>query len=87
MQQQLTDAINSLGDDAPPPKSAECMLQWVAFSVNRAADGYLLLRQAQRVDTSKLLVRPMLETVFSRTAVMKKPGRGGRRTFPTVVPP
>ena len=75
LQKALSDAINSLDDQAPPPATVDCQyLQTAATSVNRAADGYLLLREAYRVDSSKLLVRPALEAVFAASAVMKKPG-------------
>ena len=81
-QQVLADAINSLDEKAPPPATAECAyLQWAAVAVNRASEGYLRLREAYRVNASKLLIRPMIEAVFAGTAVMKKPGFLWRKAY------
>ena len=75
MQGALSVAIQSLNDKAPPPTNVDCQyLQLAAAFVNRAADGYLVLRDSFRVDASKLLVRPILEAVFKAAAVMKKTG-------------
>jgi hypothetical protein len=47
---------------------------WCAMMVNRAADGYILLRAAHRASASKFLVRPALETTFKTLAVVERPG-------------
>jgi hypothetical protein len=44
-----------------------------AGHVNRAADGYVLLRKAGRIDSSKLLIRPALEATIKILAVRKQP--------------
>src|SRR6266566_3738268 len=75
VQKALSLAIQSLDDKAPPPANVDCQyLQSAAAFVNCAADGYLVVREAFRVDASKLLVRPILESVFKAAAVMRKPG-------------
>lgn len=74
LQEALSKAINSLNESVPPPSVDSQYLQTRAAFVNQAADGYLVLREAYRVASSKLLVRPALEAVFTAVAVMKKPG-------------
>jgi hypothetical protein len=79
-QHLLAEALNSLGGKSPPtPESA--YLGWAAVSVNRAAEGYLWLRESGRVGASKLLVRPALEATFSGVAAIKKPGFLFRKAY------
>jgi hypothetical protein len=70
LQPVFVGALNSLGGKKPPDANSS-YLGRVAITVNRAADGYLFLRESGRMDASKLLVRPALEAVFSGTAAMK----------------
>jgi hypothetical protein len=80
VQRLLADALNSLGGK-PPPTAESAYLGWAAVSVNRAAEGYLCLRESSRVAASKLLVRPALEATFSGTAVIKKNGFLFRKAY------
>ncbi len=80
VQHVLADALNSLGGKSPPTAES-AYLGWSAVSVNRAAEGYLWLRESGRVAASKLLVRPALEATFSGTAVIKKPGLLFRKAY------
>jgi hypothetical protein len=66
----LGDGLNSLGGKTPPTPDIH-YLSWTAVSVNHAAGGYLLLRESHRVQASKLLVRPVLEAVFSGIAAVQ----------------
>lgn len=73
LQEILARALDSLAGKLPTtPESA--YLGWAAVSVNRAADGFLCLRDSRRVAASKLLVRPALEATFAAIAVLKKDG-------------
>ena len=72
VQRLLDDALNSLG--AKPLTPAPKYLAWEALHVNRAAKGYLLLRESGLAPASKLLVRPALEATIWGTAVIKEPG-------------
>jgi hypothetical protein len=76
----LTTAINSLGGKTPPTAESR-YLGNAAKSVNVAADAYILLREAARVDASKLLIRPMFDIVISATAVTKKQGFLFRKAY------
>jgi hypothetical protein len=40
--------------------------------VNRVAEGFIFLRKSGRIDASKLLVRPLTETMFRVVAIQKK---------------
>jgi hypothetical protein len=44
-----------------------------AKHLHRAADGFVFLRQAGRVDASKFLVRPAIEIALRLQAVQKQP--------------
>lgn len=44
-----------------------------AGHINRALDGYILLRKAGRIDASKLLIRPALEAAIKILAVKEQP--------------
>ncbi|HZM03970.1 MAG TPA: DUF5677 domain-containing protein [Candidatus Saccharimonadales bacterium] len=69
-----------MGDKSPATAEA-AYLGWGAVSVNRAAEGYLWLRESGRVAASKLLVRPALEATFSAIAVIKKHGFLFRKAY------
>ena len=63
VREDLVHALNSLGGH----QSAGAIENFVFYSasqMNKAADGYVALRQTGRVDASKLLVRPMIEVMF-----------------------
>jgi hypothetical protein len=76
----LANALNSLGGKIlPTPESNYLSLS--AVSVNKAADGYLYLRESGRIHASKLLVRPALEATFSGIAMAKKPELLFRKAF------
>jgi len=70
LQPIFVNALNSLGGKKPSD-AGSAYLGRVAVTVNRAADGYLWLRESGRMDASKLLIRPALEAVFCGTAAMK----------------
>jgi hypothetical protein len=76
----LATAIDSLDKDSIP-KPEMRFVAWAAVTVNRAADGYLLLRESYRVAASKLLIRPILDAVFAATAVTKTRGFLFRKAF------
>ena len=59
----------SLGDKMPDTMGAH-YLGYLVRVVNRAAGGYILLRENFHVDASKFLVRPALEAIFIVKAVM-----------------
>lgn len=72
MQAELASALDSLTgkkheglQDVFPIMSAG--------HINRALDGYILLRKAGRIDSSKLLIRPALEAAIKILAVKKQP--------------
>src|SRR5258706_3038337 len=73
LQGLLAAALDSLGGQRPPTAEAH-YLSWAAVSVNRAAEGYLWLRQSGRTNASKLLVRPPIEAVLNATAVQNERG-------------
>ncbi|MBM3822906.1 MAG: hypothetical protein FJ404_08500 [Verrucomicrobia bacterium] len=79
-QQLLADALNSLGGKTPATAEA-AYLGWAAVHVNRAAEGYLWLRDSCRVAASKLLVRPALEATFAGIAVIKNPSLLFRKAY------
>lgn len=71
VQELLAEGLNSLG--GKPTISVDATyLGWTAVSVNRAAEGYLCLRDSGRVAASKLLVRPAIEATFSGLAAIKR---------------
>lgn len=80
VQQILAHALNSLGGKSPPTAES-AYLGWAAVSVNRAAEGYLWLRESGRVAASKLMVRPTLEATFAAIAVLKKHGFLFRKAY------
>lgn len=80
VQEILTTAVNSLGGKMPPTAESR-YLGNAAKSVNIVADAYFLLREAGRMDASKLLIRPMFDIVISATAVAKKRGFLFRKAY------
>jgi hypothetical protein len=69
LQPNLVNALNSLAGKKPANLSSS-YLGRIAVTVNRASDGYLLLRESGRMDASKLL-----NSSSSRSGVL----RNGRR--------
>jgi hypothetical protein len=69
LQPIIVKALNSL-DGKMPANAGAKYLGVVAKTVNRASDGYVELRQAGRMDASKLLIRPALEAVFCGIAAV-----------------
>jgi hypothetical protein len=81
LQKVLDDALNSLSGK-PPAESPEAhYMSFVGKAVNTAADGYLVLRQAYRVNASKLLIRPALEVVLAGVAVETERGLLVRKAY------
>lgn len=72
MNRHLADVLNSLGG-----KSGDGLFEHYLFyssvQINRAAEGFIALRDKRRVDASKLLVRPAIELMFRQQAVCKQP--------------
>lgn len=69
---ELAHCLNSIGG-----KEYETTGKFIGYSaahMNRAVDGYVFLRESGRVDSSKLLVRPMIEIMFRVKAVKTNPG-------------
>ena len=72
MQLQLAAALKSL--TGKQHKGLEDVFPvYSAGHINRALDGYVLLRKAGRIDSSKLLIRPALEATIKILAVRKQP--------------
>lgn len=69
---ELSYALNSLGG-----KQGTGLVEhyqfYTARHINRAAEGYCFLRRAGRVDASKHLVRPIVESVIRVHAIRKMP--------------
>ena len=63
IQRELANALNSVGG-----KQSRGALDNYYFHsadhVNRIAEGFIFLRKSGRIDASKLLVRPLIETMF-----------------------
>jgi hypothetical protein len=72
MRQELGNALNSL---AGKTRNGlwDSFLGFSAIHINRAAAGFLHLRQATLIDQSKLLIRPALEAMFRIQAVRAEP--------------
>jgi hypothetical protein len=73
VQTALANSPRSLEGSSLPPGDPS-YLAWASVFVDKAADGYLWLRESGRVPASKLLVRPALEATLSAMAVLKEPG-------------
>lgn len=72
LQVELKNALDSLGGK-PSHGLLDNYRLYVGAHVNRAADGFLYLRKARRIDSSKLLIRPAIEAVIKLVAITKKP--------------
>jgi len=72
MQGELVRALNSLAGKESNGL-LEKFLLYSAKYINRAADGYTVLRKASRIDASKLLIRPAIEAMIRAVAVQKQP--------------
>ena len=71
IQQELASALNSLGGQ----QSRGALDNYYFHSadhVNRVAEGFIFLRKSGRIDASKLLVRPLIETMFRVEAIQTK---------------
>lgn len=71
-QAELRDALNSLGGKTGNGL-IENYLLYTAAHINRAVEGYIHLREAQRFESSKLLIRTAIESLFRIKAVQTKP--------------
>src|SRR6266481_642488 len=80
VQRLLADALKSLEGQSLSP-GGPAYLVWAAVSVDKAAEGYLWLRESGRVAASKLLIRPALEATFSGIAATKTPGFLFRKAY------
>ena len=72
VQQELAKALDSLGGN----KHRGLQDQFPFYSashINRAVEGYVLLRQQSRLDASRLLIRPTIEAAIKILAVRKQP--------------
>lgn len=73
LQPILTAALNSLGNEKRLTQESR-YLGWAAKSVDFATDSYILLREVGRIHGSKILIRPILETVIAARAVTNEKG-------------
>ena len=71
IQQELANALNSLGDKQSRGALDDYYFQSADY-VNRVAEGFISLRKSGHIDASKLLVRPLIETMFRVEAIQKK---------------
>ena len=67
----LGNSIDSLG--GKQLQFETYYLAWGAVQVNRAVGGYCELRAIHHITASKLLIRPIMETVFSMVAALHNP--------------
>lgn len=70
-QKELAYALDSLGE-----KQFDGIERFIGFSgrqINYAVDAYVSLREAGRIGSSKLLVRPAIEIMFRAKAVSEQP--------------
>ena len=68
----LADILNSLGGKSGSDLRDHFVF-YTSVYLNRAAEGFIALREAGRPDASKLLVRPALEAMFRQHAVINRP--------------
>jgi hypothetical protein len=84
LQSVLSNAINSL--EIKSIKTLEARyLVWAAVSINQAAGGFIVLRESQQIEASKLLIRPILEALLSASAVVRKHGFLFRKLYSEVI--
>jgi hypothetical protein len=72
IQVELATALNSLGRKGNRGLEDEFPF-YCASHINRAAEGYVLLRQQLRLDASRLLIRPAIEAAIKILAVRNRP--------------
>lgn len=72
LQEELQSALNSLGGKQSKAITDRYYLNAGGY-INRAAEGFLLLRTAGRIDASKLLIRSALEMMIRIEALRKQP--------------
>jgi Family of unknown function (DUF5677) len=72
IQQELANSLNSLGGQQSRGALDNYYFH-AAKHLNRAAEGFIFLRNSARVDASKFLVRPVIEMMFRVEALRKKP--------------
>lgn len=66
-QAELAHGLNSLG--GKEMDGVERYIGFLASHLNKAATGYIVLRESHRVDCSKLLVRPITEFMLRLCAI------------------
>jgi len=69
-QAELANGLNSLGGRNNDGLRDEFPFYMVVH-INRAAEGFLFLKKADRIDASRLLVRPAIEAMIKLSAVNK----------------
>ena len=72
IQQELANGRNSLGGQQSRGALDNYYFH-AAKHLNRAIEGFIFLRKSGRIDASKFLVRPVIETMFRIEALRKKP--------------
>jgi len=72
LQRILDAALNSLAG-TEPPTSVSHYISWAALFISRTSAGYIILHDAGQIHSSKLLIRPALETTFAAAAAVKDP--------------
>lgn len=70
-QKELTNALNSLGRKQSRGVHDNYYFR-AAAHVNAAAEGFVFLRRAHRLNATKFLIRPAIEAVFRLEAVRRK---------------
>ena len=70
IQRDLSHALNSL-EGKQIRSRLDRYLFYMAVHINRAAEGYVFLRKASKLDTSRLLIRPGIEAMIRVLAVRK----------------
>jgi len=69
---ELSNALRSLqGKDSTEPISYYVF--YVTAQVARWIDGYICLRETNKTDASRLLIRPSIEAIFRIQAVRAEP--------------
>lgn len=80
MQNVLTAALDSLAG-TQPSTSVGHDLAWSALYVSRIVSGYLKLRKNDEILPSKILIRPVLEVVFTAASIVSDSGFLFRKHF------
>ena len=73
MQGEACPCAELLGRKGQQGASGELLRWYSARYINRAAEGYTVLRKASMTDASKLLIRPAIEAMIRAMAVQKQP--------------